>query len=572
MFLLRTIIIVIVSLFPLQLVLAGDRALLIGIQKYKHRVLKPGMVGISDIEGAANDVSSMAAVLRDNWGLNGKDIVTLVNKDATRENILTEIDRLQSTTTSGDRVFIYYSGHGTSALDPDNPTLSRLLPHDSGAILPWDMPIGVPIEKVHEQLVIGRRDLRPRLERLDQSGREVLVIFDTCHSGNAVRSAASFEQASLPTRYTDLESLVGSTRGTSDILDDSEICVFDCPKSSNSQYPYKNIAYLAASSETEKAKDIGSKWLSRYPTIDGKPHGAFTDGLLRAMKGKIHADFNGDGSLSVSELKHSISCFINKRNYQQSPQMLPTLLDGESNVVNRAVFNSITSSARNNSSQIKVFDETGMVSSNKNITVVDNNSKRNGFEIHIVRNGNKLNISNSSGDKIVSINADEEQKLLQVIATEHWLKGMVQDECSARSFDVSLQVSDAGKGNVVPVNKSIKLTFGAEKPSYLLLLTVNPFGRIETLYPVNNSELDLVEAFEKVRFPQGGQKITAVPPTGRERLILLAFTGAKQPTFIHKLMGKETNIKSPEIQEMKKYIENNSDKVGYISADLLVID
>jgi hypothetical protein len=78
------------------------------------------------------------------------------------------MQRLVQISRPGDRVFIYYSGHGTSRRDE---LLSLPLPHASGALVPadfkWDS--NQSIETQMSQLIVGRRDLRPILARLDQN-------------------------------------------------------------------------------------------------------------------------------------------------------------------------------------------------------------------------------------------------------------------------------------------------------------------------------------------------------------------------------------------------------------------
>ena len=62
----------------------------------------------------------------------------------------------------------------------------------------------------------------------------------------------------------------------------------DCAdRDQSNAYPYDNVVFFSAASESELALDLpGSQ------THDGKPHGAFTDSLLRVLKQNPNDQFN----------------------------------------------------------------------------------------------------------------------------------------------------------------------------------------------------------------------------------------------------------------------------------------
>ena len=156
---------------------AENHALLIGIGKYRQRTL----------EGPPFDVAALAKMLIAHYDFPRENVHTLVNQEAVKSRILDEIQLLTHRTRPGDRVFIYYSGHGTSRRDE---LMALPLPHATGALVPADFngARGQSVDQLLDQLIIGTRDLRPTLERLDRD-REVLMVFDTCFSGTTVRAA-----------------------------------------------------------------------------------------------------------------------------------------------------------------------------------------------------------------------------------------------------------------------------------------------------------------------------------------------------------------------------------------------
>ncbi len=162
---------------------ATRRALLIGINKYKHlpfysQILK---MTITHLKGSINDVNLMKELLVSRYGFKEDDIKTLMDEKATRENIIkTFEDWLIHGTKEGDLAFFYFSGHGTQVPDQNGD-------EDDGqdeALCPYDLvPEGAA--NVMEAKVIIDDELGLLLRRL--KGREVVVILDACHSGTATR-------------------------------------------------------------------------------------------------------------------------------------------------------------------------------------------------------------------------------------------------------------------------------------------------------------------------------------------------------------------------------------------------
>ena len=149
-------------------------ALLVGISDYE----------IEPLEGPYYDVVAMKNSLRKKMNFERNKITTLINEQATKANILSEIDKLYQVSEAGDDIFIYFSGHGTSSFDRK---IRFPLPTTSGAFIPYDVFPKQSTDKSSPKLVVGRTDLLPRLKKLDQGNRNVFVVVDACYSGNTVR-------------------------------------------------------------------------------------------------------------------------------------------------------------------------------------------------------------------------------------------------------------------------------------------------------------------------------------------------------------------------------------------------
>jgi len=282
---------------------AENHALLIGIGKYKQRLL----------EGPPFDVAALARMLNAHYDFPQKNIHTLVNEEAVKLRILDEFQLLTQRTRPGDRVFIYFSGHGTSRRDE---LMALPLPHSTGALVPADFngTPGQSVDTLLAQLIIGRRDLRPTLERLDRD-REILMVFDTCFSGNTVRAIEAPDHPKS-SRYLRLapRNIFGA---------EQDVGNFEENLNPKDPYPYQNVFYISAATDNEVARDIRQSNLHLYPTFDGNPHGVLTDSLLRVLAGQRPVDTNHDGQWSQIELYTAVKSEVRRR-FKQTPQALPS--------------------------------------------------------------------------------------------------------------------------------------------------------------------------------------------------------------------------------------------------------
>lgn len=148
------------------------RALVIGIDRYAN-LPQP-------LEGCVNDARVITGLLQGSFGFPSSGIVTLLDQDATRERILTELDALVDVAEEGDVVVVTYSGHGSQMTDregdePDGMD-ETIVPHDSG-------------RAPHENRDISDDELYVRLLALSRKTQYVTLIVDCCHSGSVVRDA-----------------------------------------------------------------------------------------------------------------------------------------------------------------------------------------------------------------------------------------------------------------------------------------------------------------------------------------------------------------------------------------------
>ncbi len=283
-------------------IMANSHALLVGIGNYPT---------LEKLEGPPHDVNALFEVLTQHWKFEPSNVTRLLNKKATKKNILTALKALSDKSRPGDQLFIYFSGHGTSYYDDK---LNTNLPTSTGAFLPYDVNL-TNANTTWDSLIIGKRDLRPILKKIDNKKVSVFVTMDACFSGNTVRESKSSHH--LPTRYIAIPNNTMATH--------SKKIPMEKQSKSNALYPYESVYYLSASSEFEVAQEIPARFLAYYPTIDGLPHGAFTDSLLYALLNPRLADTNKDAMLLHTELKDFISHRMSARGFNHSPNALPDI-------------------------------------------------------------------------------------------------------------------------------------------------------------------------------------------------------------------------------------------------------
>jgi hypothetical protein len=280
---------------------ARDFALLVGIRDYIGED--------NDLFGAVNDVESIRDLLVEREMFRPEEIQVLRDKEASKRGILRAMDRIVRKARKGSRVLLYFSGHGTSL----SANRRLQLPWASGAFMPHDQKIRQVANwrNYTAGLVTGRLDLRPRLLKLDRRGVKVLFAIDACYSeftsrwmtprGEGVAWKAKLYR--LPPALKGLEPEPEEAMGAR--------------HRKPAPYPFRNVVTLASSRTSERSLDL------RGGTVDGKPHGAFTDAMLRTL-GNPRADLDGDGKISTQEIYQRVKELLAARpEVNHSPKLFP---------------------------------------------------------------------------------------------------------------------------------------------------------------------------------------------------------------------------------------------------------
>jgi hypothetical protein len=149
-----------------------------------------------------------------------KRVIRLHDANATKKSILHALKRIETMLQSGDRFYFFYAGHGSDLYDPlytsrfQKAGLTEWM-RNSGMIFPTDFDPSIP----GKSGIIGKRDLRGILEKIDKKVAFGLIVFDACYSENSIRTDGERDSS---------QALLG-------LLTDRR------------EYPYQHLVYIASS-------------------------------------------------------------------------------------------------------------------------------------------------------------------------------------------------------------------------------------------------------------------------------------------------------------------------------------
>jgi len=173
---------------------AEDRALIIGIDKYQY---------IDGLPGCVTDANNIRQLVLNLNIYKSDQIRLLTDNQAKREDILGGLQWLVDGSRAGDKVLFYFSGHGSQQPDTngdeDDKLDETLCPVDTSA---------------NRTNMVVDDEINNYLQKL--SGRKVLVVIDSCHSGTITKSILSsnikFKMPLFATPLPPTTKAIGSER------------------------------------------------------------------------------------------------------------------------------------------------------------------------------------------------------------------------------------------------------------------------------------------------------------------------------------------------------------------------
>ena len=173
----KQLIYLLLTISSLSIAQTQKRALIIAVGDY------PSRTGWSNIS-SVNDIPLIKdALMLQNF--NETNIAVIQNEQATKHGILTSLKKLFNEANEGDIVVIHYSGHGQQIFDDNGDEVDgldeALVPYDAFAKFTHNYKGEKHIRDDElEQIINNFRN------KLGKDG-QLLMIFDSCHSGSATR-------------------------------------------------------------------------------------------------------------------------------------------------------------------------------------------------------------------------------------------------------------------------------------------------------------------------------------------------------------------------------------------------
>lgn len=539
-------------------------ALLVGVGAYEF--LAQG----AQLGGPSSDVTALKDVLQRRWGFAPRDIHTLVDKQASWGAIMSELRALKQRSEPGDEVLVYFSGHGTSALDANfSGNLEVPLPHGSGAFVPADFRFESD-KPLKERLVIGREHLVGIFQDLERGGRTLWVISDSCYSGQQVRSVLIPDSTELPSRMLPMKVNESSAHQRADLA-----LVVAAGEQALRPYPYTATAFLSASSEGERARDISGPALPRYPTLDGKPHGALTDALLRVLEGQLPADLNGDGYLSLSEVHRSTSDFMAQRAYGHTPQRLPAVSEDSQGLGNRPVLtvrNMVARPTRGVLQPLKLREDNVPLELKQSIARLPDVQwvgKAEPADIILAANTKFVSVLSPAGDLLSALPLTAAEKALAQVRQLAWAKRLRTLAEIHRRGALAADVDPAAFGGNFPIGSKVAFVVRPDRAATLVLVSVNADGKVTVLYPYSPAEARPLQAQQATFIPGQGpqERILVTEPVGMDMQLIFAFD--EPPPELAKLHYlREVDPEDVRLAALERSVQSLTGKFTFAATNL----
>ena len=223
------------------------RGFVLGIDAYRR---------VNPLRGAVADARDIETSLR-KGGVT--DLTLLVDGDATRKQVLSQLDQLVARTRRGDLVVLTLAGHGSR--EPERVKGSKRDGYDEVFLLAgFDTVAPGSGERIFGD------EFRAVLSRLEKAGADVVYLADACHGEGLIRSwdrrgpEPSYRQA----RYA---------------ITEDALAPLDLPVEAPDALPFERVTFLAAVDAQSKSPEV---------VVPGESglRGALSYAFARALEGQ----------------------------------------------------------------------------------------------------------------------------------------------------------------------------------------------------------------------------------------------------------------------------------------------
>jgi len=246
----------------------GRHALIIGISHYASNV------GADTLEGVPYDMKS-ARQMAIAMGVDDKSIIELRDEQATKRNIEAQLAKLTRRVQQGDRVFVYFSGHGTR-MATGGGCEEGLLSFDG------DM--------------INEQEFAKYTGPMSQRAEKMITMVDSCFSGGVLTTTRALSSSAIRPKFISKANQDAcSTQGSNNLVTRSLL-------SELGRFGIKseNFVQIAAAKRDEVSWDEPGKG------------GMATQAISRCLLGEA-SDLNRSGAVSLDEVRACAQKIMDQR-------------------------------------------------------------------------------------------------------------------------------------------------------------------------------------------------------------------------------------------------------------------
>jgi len=259
-------------------------ALLVGINDY---------YGVNDLQGCINDVTNVRSVLKTFFGFENTDIRVLTDSRATKQNILSRLEKMIRNAVSADYLIFHFSGHGSQIRDREGDELAD---HMDELICPCDMN--------WDDGFISDDMFSDLLKQL-KKGVRMEILLDSCHSGTGTRDMMPY----LTSGQSDVNfSHYRYLKPPADIecryLGDEETLKASKLFSTDKEITLNHILWAGCKDSQTSADAL----------IDGKYNGAFSYYFCKHVR-------ESSGKISRADLYTRLKNSLKYNHFSQVPQL-----------------------------------------------------------------------------------------------------------------------------------------------------------------------------------------------------------------------------------------------------------
>jgi hypothetical protein len=239
-------------------------ALIVGVGQYSKAS------GAEPLKGVAKDtVTARRMALA--MSVPEQQIIELLDTNATKKNIFAALDRLKQKVGAGEKVFIYFSGHGTS-YSTKNGCEQGFIPYTQGRYTQDDL--------------ISEAELAGYTSKISQVADKAVVMVDACFSGGVVasRTRSISQAANVRAKF------VAPANEKCDVAVNQTVTRSFAPAMQRFGVPQENFVQISAANYNEVSWD------------NEELGGLATHSVGQCLLGEAK-DINSSGAITLEEIR-----------------------------------------------------------------------------------------------------------------------------------------------------------------------------------------------------------------------------------------------------------------------------